>query len=309
MWFNNVLLFRFELDKDTDIGTLLAEESLKPCPPHARFTYGWLPIYNDCFAHEVAGATLICMGKEERVLPRSVIHREMEERIAAQEAQLLRPLKRSEKSQMAEEIEFELLPKAFCLQKRMQAILDTKNNHLILNTSSQAQAEQFTSLLRKTITGIRIEPIPIVEHIASRFAEWITSPASIPSAFQLGENCVLFSPDDEKKKFNCKGYELPAEEVLSLLSQGLKPAEITVQWDERVQFTLTQELTFKRIKCLDVLVDAFHELKDLDEENQERDAALTLLSGELRAMISVIFNYFEKQRASSSTSAVVLEPA
>lgn len=303
MWFNNALLFRYEFDKPVDIGALLAEEALKPCPPHARFTYGWLPVYDDCFAHDVAGATLVCMGKEERILPKSVINREMEERVMAQEAQLLRPLKRSEKSQMAEEIEFELLPKAFCLQKRSQALFDSKSNHLIINTSSQAQAEQFTSLLRKSLPGLRIEPIAYSDHLAAIFSEWITSPASIPPAFQLGSDCLLFSPDDEKKRFNCKGYELPAEEVLSLLAQGLKPAEISVQWDERVQFTITQEFVFKRIKCMDVLIDAFHDLRELDEEAQERDAALTMLAGELRAVIAALFNHVDKASTPTSQAA------
>lgn len=309
MWFNNALLFRYEFDMSVDIGTLLAEEALKPCPPHARFTFGWLPVYDDCFAQEVAGATLICMGKEERVLPRSVIHREMEERVSAQEAQLLRPLKRSEKSQMAEEVEFELLPKAFCLQKRTQALFDSKTNHLIINTSSQTQAEHLTSLLRKSLPGLRIEPIPYSDHLSSNFAEWITTPASIPASFQLGSDCLLFSPDDEKKRFNCKGYELPAEEVLSLLTQGLKPADISVQWDERVQLTLTKEFTLKRIKCLDILVDAFHDLKELDEEAQERDAALTMLAGELRAIIAALFSYFDKKPSTRKVSEGHLEMA
>lgn len=300
MWFNNALLFHYEFEKPVDIGALLAEEALKPCPPHARFTYGWLPVFDECFAQEVAGATLICMGKEERILPRSVIHREMEERVIAQEAQLLRPLKRSEKSQMAEEIEFELLPKAFCLQKRTQALFDTKSNQLIINTSSQTQAEQFTSLLRKSLPGLRIEPIAYSDQLASRFSEWITTPTTIPPSFQLGSDCLLCSPDDEKKRFNCKGYELPAEEVLSLLTQGLKPTEMTLQWDERVQFTFTKDFTLKRIKCLDILVDAFHDLKELDEEAQERDAALTMLAGELRAIIAALFKYFDNMPAPTS---------
>lgn len=302
MWFNNALLFHYEFEKSIDINALLAENALKPCPPHARFTFGWLPVYDDCFAQEVAGATLICMGKEERVLPRSVILRELEERVTSQEAQLLRQLKRSEKSQMLEEIEFELLPKAFCLQKRLQAIFDTSSNHIIINTASASQAEQLTSLLRKSLPGISIEPIPYSDHLASQFSEWVTNASAIPSSFQLGSDCLLFSPDDEKKRFNCKGYELPADEVLSLLSQGLKVAEISVHWNDHIQLTLTQDLTLKRIKCLDYLVETFNELNQLEEDGQQRDAQLTLLSGELRSLISDIL------KCSSKTQKSQLEP-
>jgi len=291
MWFNNALIFHYEFDKSIDINALLAEEALKPCPPHARFIYGWLPIADECFAQEVAGTTLICMGKEERVLPRSVIHRELEERVSSQEAQLLRALKRTEKAQMAEEIEFELLPKAFCLQKRMYAMLDSVSNHLIINAASQTQAAQLTSFLRKSLPGLRIEPLQYGENLGARFSEWISSPAAIPASFQLASDCLLFSPDDEKKRFTCKGYELPAEEILSLLTQGLIPAEVSVQWNERIQFTLTQDFSIKRIKCMDYLIEEFSEFRQLDDDAQQRDAALTLLSGELRAMIADLLKH------------------
>lgn len=296
MWFTSAKLVTYKFDKSVDIEASLAEAALKPCPPHARFIYGWLPVSEDCFAQEVAGVTLICMGKEERILPRSVINRELEERVNAQETQLQRDLKRSEKKQMAEEIEFELLPKAFCLQKRTFAILDSVSNQLIINTSSQTQVDQFTSFLRKTIPDIHIEPLQYGENLSYRFSEWITNPSSIPPSIQLASDCVLFSPDNEKKKFNCKGYELPADEVLSLLSQGLSTAEIAVQWNERVLFTVTQDFTLKRIKCLDYLVEEFSNLKQ-EEEDQQRDAALVLLAGELRAMINDLLKHFIKSES------------
>jgi recombination associated protein RdgC len=294
MWFSSAKITEYKFDKAVDIEPSLAEASLKPCPPHARFIYGWLPVSEGCYAQEVAGVTLICMGKEERILPRSVINRELEERVEAEEARLQRDLKRSEKKQMAEEIEFELLPKAFCLQKRTFAILDSVSNHLIINTSSQTQAEQFTSFLRKSIPDIHIEPLQYGENLAARFSEWITHPSSIPASFQLASDCLLFSPDNEKKKFSCKGYELPADEVLSLLTQGLSTAEISVQWNERIQLTLTQDFTLKRIKCLDYLVEEFSDLKQ-EEEDQQRDAALVLLAGELRSMINDLLKHLMKK--------------
>jgi recombination associated protein RdgC len=285
MWFNQALVFHYQLEKSTDVNTALAQEYLKPCPPHAKFIYGWLPIFDDCFAHEVAGATLICMGKEERVLPRSVIQRTLEERIKMQEAQLLRSLKRAERAQMAEEIEFELLPKAFCLQKRLYALLDTKSQRLTINTSSQTQAKQLISLLRKAVPGIQFESIQIAENLASTFAAWINNPSTQPSNLQLASDCMLFCPEDEGKRLNCKGYELPSEEITTLLNQGHLPAEISILWHERIQLTLTDDFTLKRIKCLDVLLEEFNQSNELEEETQQRDAALTLLSGEFRLLI------------------------
>lgn len=286
MWFNNALIYQYELEEDIDLTTLLANDILKPCPPHARFIYGWLPACADELVQETAGCALICMGKEERILPRGVINRMLAERIQKMEAEKGRSIKRAEKTQLAEELEFELLPKSFCLQKRLPALFDHVEKRLIISTASNNQASQLISLLRKSVPGLRVEPLPHMENLAARFATWINEPTSLPSSFQLASDCLLFSPDDEKKRFNCKGYELPANEVLSLLSQGLAAAEISIIWNERIQLTLTQDLTLKRLKCLDYLVDEFSEIRHLEEEYQQQDAALTLLSGELRALVN-----------------------
>lgn len=307
MWFNNALTFQYELDEPVDFNAQLAAEALKPCPPHARFTYGWLTAMGDELVHEVAGVMMVCMGKEERILPRSVIQRMLDERVQTWETQQGRTMKRAEKAQLAEELEFELLPKSFCIQKRTMALFDTVSKRLIINTASANQASQFMSLLRKSIPGLSFEPLPYDQNLALRFTDWINNPSTLPANFQLASDCLLFSPDDEKKRFNCKGYELPADEILSLLSQGLTPSELSIVWNERIQFTLTQDLIIKKMKCLDYLVDEFNDARQLEEEYQQQDAALTLLAGELRGLINDLLAAINEPNSKEETPAVVLE--
>lgn len=284
MWFNNALIYQCELEKPVELALLLADEALKPCPPHARFIYGWLPVFAQELTLETAGCSLISMGKEERILPRGVIQRILAERIQTIEAQTGRIIRRAEKAQLAEELEFELLPKSFCVQKRLPAVIDHVSKRLIINTASTTQANQLTSLLRKSIPGMHIEPLPQHENLALRFANWINDPTSLPPSFQLASDCLLFSLDDDSKRFTCKGYELPAEEILTLLSQGLAAAEISIIWNERIQFTLTHNLVFKKMKCLDYLVDEFTDIRKNEEADQQQSSALTLLAGELREL-------------------------
>lgn len=280
MWFNNARIYQYTLNEKIDLEASLAQESLKPCPPHARSIYGWLPK-----VREIADCSLFFLGKEERILPRGVIQRLLAERIQTLENQQGRVIKRAEKAQMAEDLEFELLPKSFCVQKQFPAIIDQLSNRLIINTSSENQAAQLIALLRKSVNGIHIEPIPLNENLALKFAQWISNPNLLPSPFQLASDCVLFSLDDEKKRVNCKGYELPAEEILTLLAQGLAAAEISLIWNERIQFTLTQDLTLKKIKCLDYLIDEFQEIQQSEEADQKQDAELVLFNSEMRGLI------------------------
>jgi recombination associated protein RdgC len=308
MWFNNILVYQYTLQDGFDLNSALSEESLKPCPPHARFIYGWLPAINHELIQEVAGSIMICMGKEERILPRGVINKMLQERIEQIEVQHGRTVKRAEKAQIAEDLEFELLPKSFCVQKRLPALLDTLNNRLFINTSSANQASQLTSLLRKSVPGLSIEPLAINQNLAVCFAEWIRNPEQLPEDFQLASDCLLFSLDDEKKRVHCKGYELPADEILTLLSEGMATAELSLIWKERIQFTLTQEFVLKRIKSLDYLVDEINEICDL-EEDQRQDAALTLLGGELRELTGSLLNLLALNKPPENATMPELEVA
>lgn len=283
MWFNNALIYQYELDQTEELETLFEEARLKPCPPHARFLYGWLPPVKTSYIHDCLGNAVICFGKEERVLPRNVVQREVEERVNMLEAQRGYPVKRAERAQLAEDIEFELLPKSFCVQKRVLGLFDHTQKRLYINTSSLNQASQFVTYLRKSVPGLSLEPIAPFEALSSHFTRWITDPSSLPSHIQLAADCVLLSPQDEKKRFHCKGYELPADEILNLLSQGLVATEISLIWHERIQFTLTQDLILKKLKCLDYLADDFQEVRKLGEDEQ-LDAGITLLAGELRTL-------------------------
>lgn len=286
MWFNNVLVYSYQSKQLFSQMHGMEQERLKPCPAHARFTFGWIAPFEQELIHEVAGCTMVCLGKEERILPRSVIQRHLNEKIKALETERGFSVKRSERAHLAEDIEFELLPKAFCLQKKLYALFDTVEQRLIINTSSVNQASQLLALLRKSVPDIQIDPVGCPDNLALRFNDWINHPNDLPPNFALASDCILSSMDNEKKRFACKGGEL--NEIQSLLAQGFSATEVSMVWYERIQFTLTQTLSLKRIKCLDYLQDELHQIADMDGEELQRDARITLLAGELRSLCNGI---------------------
>jgi recombination associated protein RdgC len=304
MWFNSALVYQYELNENVDLNELLSEEALKPCPPHARFTYGWVPNTQNSFAYEIAECSIICLGKEERILPRTVIQKHLSEKILELERQRGFAVKKAEKGQIAEDIEFNLLPKAFCLQKKVFAFLDSISKRIIINSSSANQASQLLATLRKSVPSIKIEPISHENNISSLFASWIKNPDSLPKQLSLAPNCVLFCTENEKKQFSCKGYESVEDEILVLLSQGLVASEISLIWNERVQFTLTQDLVFKKLKCLDYLVDEFQDAYKEESGNLQQDAALTILTKEFRNLFDYLLPILT---ANQKTSAPALE--
>lgn len=286
MWFNNALVYTYQSKQMFSQIQAMEQEHLKPCPAHARFTFGWVPPFEEGLIHEVAGCIVICLGKEERILPRSVIQRHLQEKIKVLETERGYAVKRSERAQMAEDIEFDLLPKAFCLQKKLYALFDTVEHRLIINTSSVTQAAQLLALLRKSVPDIQIEPLVTTDNLALRFNDWINHPQDLPPNYTLASDCVLTSLDNEKKRFACKGGELA--EIQLLLAQGFSATEISLIWHERIHFTLTQTLSLKRLKCLDYLQDDIQQIADMDGEELQRDARITLLAGELRSLCNSV---------------------
>ena len=295
MWFNNATVYNYECPPELNIETLISQDALKPCPAHARFIYGWVPVFRDAFTHETAGFSLVCLGKEMRILPPSVVKRVLEQRVLNLETQRGYPVKRAESAQMAEDIEFELLPQAFCVQNLLFALFDHARQRLIINTSSKNAATQVLAMLRKSIPEMRIEPLSCPDKLAMKFTNWIMHPDTLPANTELASDYVLFSVENENKRFNCKGCSSIDEEIIDLIDKGLAASEVSLIWNERIQFTLTQDLTFKRLKCLDILREDQDELSALDDQEQKEEAALVLLSGELRGLIDHIHGCFTTQ--------------
>lgn len=307
MWFSNALIFEYENSENLDLNNELKCESLKPCPPHARFIYGFTPVINDDLALEVAGSSLIKFAKEERILPRGVILKILEERVKTWEQHQNRVMKRADKAQLAEELEFELLPKSFTLEKYLTACVDHKRKRLIINTASVTQALQLIASLRKAMPGIKISTLGYDENLTHKFSEWILNPLTLPQNFELAQDCLLIALDNEKKKCNFKGYDLPSDEISNLLEKGMVPAEIPLIWNERIQFILTNNFTLKRIKCLDYLLEDINETRQLEDEIQQMEASLTLLTAEFGTLVDELLKAVAKPKTiiSSQTQEVV----
>lgn len=306
MWFNNAIIYHYKTLELDSFFEVLQEHALKPCPPHARFIDGFTPVFEEELALEINGFLLFSLGKEERILPRAVISRLLKDKVKMIEEEEARSVKRAEKKKMAEDLEFELLPKSFCIEKVLTALIDTREKRLIIHSSSKNRIEDLTTLLAKSMPGMGLVAFSSEESLAHRFSNWIQHPHTLPAPFSLASDCQLFSPNDEKKRVVCRGYELPAEEIDMLLSQGLACSEISLIWHERIQFTLTLDLTLKRIRLLNYLENEWNETDDMDARG-EQDAKLILLGGELRGLINDIQKLAEKVTTPKKEEACLID--
>ena len=289
MWFKNLYLFKFENDftmNAEELHEALSVKPFSPCSATQRESLGWLPPLGKnttSFTHASNNYILMSMARQERLLPATVIKETLQEKVEAIEEAEGRKVSSREKKEMKEDIEHELLPRAFTRTQKLDAYIDPKNGWLILNSSSAPRAEEFTKLLRKTLGSL---PVTLPESETSpavAMTEWLKS-GRLPEPFTLGFECELKNQGDDKGSVSFKQHDLTLDEIQTSLQAGKFASKLAIEWDEKISFVLSEDLQVKKLKFLDVLEE---QLQDNDPQSYEEhiDIQFALMTGEVSSML------------------------
>lgn len=206
------------------------------------------------------GGKLLCVQINDRILPGKVRDEELKKRVAKLEAAEARKVSKKEYAQLRDEVEFELLPKAFIRRTRVYvAILKGQRvgeNMMLVFTSSQKKADEVVSLIN-VVTGMPQPPWkiqtgwPVVGRLTTLARDSVLEPDDGDAIFEATDSAVLKGKD--KQTIRIKDKDLGDSDVVSLLKEGYEVHEIGVGMiDDRgdghaMTFVLNTNLTFKRI--------------------------------------------------------------
>ena len=306
MWFKNILFYRFtkpfELDSDT-LAEKLAESPFTPCGANDIYQLGWsspLKKHSDQLVHVSQQYWMICLQKQERILPNSVVNEQVQEKVNEIEETQHRKVTRKEKADLKEDITAQLLPKSFTRTARHYAYLCPSKGYMVINTSSAKVADEFTSYLRKTIGSLPIRFPAVKQAPSSVMTHWVTKDESLPTDLAVGLECELTSNGEDKGSIKYKGLELDQEQIEQQIKSGMEVTKLAVDWKESISFLLGSDLSIKRIKFGDMLQD------QLDDSNSEDaaslfDAGFAIMTHEFDRLIPDILDAF----GGEDTSAVI----
>lgn len=304
MWFKNLRIYRFTKPFEWTAEALepvLAERAFKPCGRQDLTQYGWVsPLGDghDTFTHSSNGNIILCAQRQDKIVPSSVIKDAMQEKIDLIEQRDARKVYRKEKDQIKDEVLLELLPRAFTRNNRLFAYVAPKEGLLLLDTASPSKAEEFLSYLRETLNGLPVIP-PVAKNVpADVMTHWLnTQQAEDP--FTLDRDCELNNPLDTGNVIRCKGQDLDSDEIRQLLDAGKRCNKLAVVWKDAIRCVISEDLSLKRLKFEDELLQQANE-SDAESREQQFDQDFNIMAVELNQLCADLFKVFGGLEAESS---------
>ncbi|WP_340615327.1 recombination-associated protein RdgC [Xenorhabdus entomophaga] len=289
LWFKNLMIYRLNREISLSADELekqLSPLAFTPCGSQDMMKTGWVsPMgsHSEALTHASGNQILICARKEEKMLPSPVIKQELQAKITRLEGEQHRKLKKTEKDSLKDEVIHTLLPRAFSRFNQTYIWIDTVNNLIIVDAASAKRAEDNLALLRKTLGSLPVVPLTFTDPIELTLTEWVRS-GNLPTGYALMDEAELKAILEEGGVIRCKKQELVSDEIATHIESGKYVTKLALDWEERVQFMLSDDGSFKRIKFSETLRE---QNDDIDREDvvQRFDADFTLMAGELSALI------------------------
>jgi recombination associated protein RdgC len=305
MWFKQAQFFQLADPISYDAEKLekkLTPLAFTPCLPSLRSSHGWVcPVPdsdNGPLVHAASGYMMLCFQTEEKILPSGVINQAVQDKIKELEAVGARKVGRKEKTNLKEQMTFELLPRAFTRLVRTYAYIDTKNQLLILSTTNASKTEQFLELF-KQCGGESLQSLEL-KKLSPIMTSWINENRD-PSQFSTQKTCVLQDPQNQTQVIRCQQHDLSASSIQEFIKEGYEVKKLGMAWQDRMNFVLSDDFSLSNIQFQDTIREQANEIEGEDAQ-QRFDADFFIMTetfGHLLNDLLPLFSDAEVEQAAA----------
>ena len=289
--FKNALIYRitqWSAPATADIEDRLGSARFAECGATQLESSGWVePRGGDATQNKhgvlienVGGQLMLRLAVERKAVPGSVVKNALSQRLDKVEADTGRRPKGKQAKELKEEVIQDLLPRAFPRRSNTLIWVDPKAQLVWVNAASLKKADGIvTQLVALLGGGIALTLLQTQISPATAMAEWLTSKEA-PPGFSIDRECELKQPDSEKATVKYSRHTLDIDQVAEHIQQGKLPTQVAMTWEGRVSFVLTETMTLKRIKPLDVVMEATAPAST-GSKDDAFDANVAIVTGEL----------------------------
>ena len=261
----------------------LQQMTFFPTTGQQNKSVGWVKPREDggLFVESVNGQWIMRFMAETRQVPASVVQSRVDELAAAIEASTGRKPGKKQRRDLQEQAVAELLPNAFPRKRATWVWIDREKSRLIIDSTSAGVVDDIITALVKLVDGFVAEPQKTVMHPSAAMACWLEDQCA-PGDFDIGKACELKSIDETKAVVRYKNHSLLVHEVKAHVATGKFPTSLELEWDGRVNFTLTDELKLKKISFSDGVLE---QSKAQGQCADDFDGNVVMATGEIRQML------------------------
>ncbi|WP_281686414.1 recombination-associated protein RdgC [Pseudomonas citronellolis] len=231
------------------------------------------------------GVTLFSLYVHERQLPGATIREHIAAKVRAIEEREQRKCYRKEIAQIRDEVEAELLPRAFIKHRVVNMV--ALDNLLLIDSSNAKLAEDALDTLRRAMGSLAVRPLTF----KLSFDTWLTDLARLDEMDNIKRGYAARLMDSEKSQVSFKDIDLGSDEPQEYLENGFNVVEMSASLfddgDELMRFKMTNQLIFKGLKFSDVAIEGSQRDSDGDPA-AILDANLLLVTSAVRSLVEAL---------------------
>lgn len=255
MWFKNLMVYTLDpvwraTQTAAGIEERLARHPLLPVNQASMQSRGWVSAREGGeLAWSVGSHIYLALGIEQRMLPASVINAQLKARALKLEQEQGFAPGRKQRRDLKDQVTDELRPKAFVTRRTVTGLL--AGGYLIVNASSGSAADEFCSTLNAALEGLPALCLDTKIAPDAAMASWLSS-YSEPTPFGLGDGVVLQADNIERSTVRYDRHAIRTPAIIEDIKAGKRPTQVSLEWRERAHLVLTDRLTVKRLRFIDV---------------------------------------------------------
>ncbi len=293
MWFRNLLPYRLEGNWELAPGALearLAERPLQACSGLTAQTRGWVPPRDNAqLVYGQERQILFALGTETRLLPASVVKDAVKEKAAQIEARMGFKPGKKQLRELREQVEAELLPRAFARRRMTRVWIDPVAGWLVVDSSSPKVGDEVLSQLRDTLGECPFFPLDTAQSPVVVMTQWLSA-GRAPGDFVIDQDCLMKSGGDDPAAVRFARHGLEGDDVRRHVKDGKFVTQLGLVWKDRLRLVLAEPGVVRRVRFEMIEQDrAENDVRGDADENF--DADFRLMTGELGALLGALLEH------------------
>ncbi len=288
MWFRNLQIFRLAdawQYSSEDLATALNRGLFVGCGATDQMARGWVPPrgVEGELVFTQQKQQLIALGVEQKLLPAAVVRQYAQDKLIDIEAAQGYKPGRKQVREVIEQMTLELLPRAFAKRGLTYLWIDPVNRWLVVDAASSQRADDAIEQLKLSLGDLPLSLLKTKLAPATAMTQWLAAGAA-PDSFTIDRDCELRAVAEERAAVRYVRHNLDSDDVRNHIVAGKTVTRMSLTWQDRVSFILTEQLQIKRLTFLDILKE------DAERQAENADdlfaANFSLMCGNLEQLLA-----------------------